>query len=61
MTNTLAGCHGDIYYFSVEHIIERYMKEEIVASQRLKAPLPPLKDKASICYKLGISFCVDSV
>ena len=32
------------------------MKEEIVASQKLKAPLPPLKDKASICQKLSFSF-----
>ena len=40
--NILVGCHGD---FSVEDIIERYMKEEIVASQKLKAPLPPLKAK----------------
>ena len=38
----------------MEHIIDRYMKEEIVASQKLKAPLPPLKDKASASHMLGV-------
>ena len=32
------------------------MKEEIVASQKLKAPLPPLKDKASTSHMLGICY-----
>jgi len=50
---------------SIEQIIERYMKEEIVAFQKLKAPLPPLKDKVHdnlMCSSvLWYGICVDCV